>query len=118
MWQASAEQLNTLAELHTEIVKEFNPSCSGFVCDNAKLRDFISKNVSKETAREYNKAIGEIRSENTGDADNGMVMQKEELNSTEQTVSRVNGVVVAVIVIVVVIAAVVILKRRNKRKEE
>lgn len=118
MWQASAEQLNTLAELHTEIVNEFKPSCSGFVCDNSKLRDFISGKVSKETAREYNKSIGEIRLENTGDADNGMVMQKEELNSTEHTVSRVNGVMVAVIVLVVVIVAVVLLKRRNRQKEE
>lgn len=118
MWKASEEQLNTLAELHTEIVSEFDPSCSGFVCDNAKLRDFISSKVSKETARQYNKAIGKIRLEDTGDADNGMVMQKEELNSTEQALSRVDGVVVAVIVIVVVIAAIVLLKRRNRHKDE
>lgn len=45
MWNASAEQISTLAELHTEVVNEYRPSCSGFVCDNAKLRDFIASNV-------------------------------------------------------------------------
>lgn len=118
MWNASAEQIKTLADLHTEVVNEYKPSCSGFVCDNAKLRDFISKNVSSSNAAQYNQNVSVIRKENVGDDNDGMVMQKEQLNSMDQTVSHVNGLVVAIVVIVVVIAAIVILKRRNRQKEE
>ena len=39
LWKASAEQVAELAKLHTETVNKYRPSCSGFVCDNAKLRD-------------------------------------------------------------------------------
>ena len=41
MWDASAEQLAEIAKLHTEIVNEYKPSCSGFVCDNPKLLSLI-----------------------------------------------------------------------------
>lgn len=36
LWQASEEQVAELSKLHTEIVNTYRPSCSGFVCDNAK----------------------------------------------------------------------------------
>lgn len=115
MWDASPEQIAELAALHTEVVNEYQPSCSGFVCDNPKLRDFISSNVSKETAVKYNQAIGTIRAENISDADNdGMVMEKEELNSTEQTTGRINGIIVGAIVIVALVGFILLLRRRKK----
>ncbi len=114
MWKASDEQLSALAELHTEIVNEYKPSCSGFVCDNAKLRDFISSKVPQQTAAQYNEAIGTIRAENLGSADDGMVMQKEELNSTEHTTSRINGVIVGVIVVLALVGVVLLIRRRKK----
>ena len=42
MWNASAEQLKAIAELHTDLVEKYKPSCSGFVCNNAKLREYLS----------------------------------------------------------------------------
>jgi cobaltochelatase CobN len=115
MWDASPEQIAELAALHTEVVNEYQPSCSGFVCDNPKLRDFISSNVSKETAVKYNQAIGTIRAENISGADNdGMVMEKEELNSTEQTTGRINGIIVGAIVIVALVGFILLLRRRKK----
>ena len=42
LWKASAEQVAELAKLHTETVNKYRPSCSGFVCDNAKLREYIA----------------------------------------------------------------------------
>ena len=38
MWKATPEQLKAIAELHAKSVAEFGAGCSGFVCDNAKLR--------------------------------------------------------------------------------
>ncbi len=118
MWNASEEQISTLADLHTEIVNEYQPSCSGFVCDNAKLRDFISKNVSKEKASAYNKNIGEIRAENVSSESDGMVMQKEELNSTDRITSHINGIIVSLLVAIALVFIVIFIRRRKKQNEE
>jgi cobaltochelatase CobN len=117
MWKASKEQLSTLAELHTEIVKEQGASCSGFVCNNTKLRDFIASNVSAATAQQYNQSIAQIRSEQMSSKD-GMVMQKEELNAEQETTkSVVSGVIVAFIVLAAIVGLLVLLKRRRKNME-
>lgn len=118
MWQASPEQIKTLAELHTEVVNEYQPSCSGFVCDNAKLRDFITSNVSKETATQYNMSIGAIRAENIGTDNNGTVMQKEELNNMDKMTSHINGIIVGVVVLVALILMAVFIRKRKKQSEE
>ncbi len=112
MWEASPEQLSQLAELHTEIVEEFGPACSGFVCDNAKLRDFISSKVNKESADKYRNAVAEVRAEAVNGND-GMVMKKETLSSAN-SVNTVNGIIVGVAVIVALIAFGVIIRRRRK----
>lgn len=115
MWNATPEQIAKLAELHTEVVNEYQPSCSGFVCDNPKLRDFITENVSKETAANYNQAIGNIRAENIANSDNdGMVMEKEELNRTERVTGKINGIIVGVIVIVALVGFILLIRRRKK----
>ena len=46
MWQASPEQLSTLAARHTELVAKYGPSGGGMTTENHKLRDFIAQHVS------------------------------------------------------------------------
>lgn len=115
MWKATPEQIKAMAELHTEIVNEYKPSCSGFVCDNAKLRDFISENVSKENAAAYKDNISEIRSEKIASTDDGMVMKRDELNSVQSETNHVNGFVVAAVVVVVLLCAIVVIRRNKKQ---
>lgn len=116
MWDASPEQLKSLAELHTELVEEYKPACSGFVCDNPKLRDFIADQVEPERAADYRSSISEIRAENVASADDGMVMKKEELNKLDQRTNSVNGLLIAVIVVVVLVGFYVIVKRKKSRR--
>lgn len=77
-WAASAEQLKAMAELHTELVKEHAAGCSGFVCDNAKLRDFIADKVSPEQAKTYEKAIQAEREVQVEESEKSVVLKKEE----------------------------------------
>jgi len=42
MWEASEQQISTLANLHTDLVKEFGSAGSGFAGGNAKLQDYIA----------------------------------------------------------------------------
>ncbi len=58
MWKADAKTTKEIADTHTELVKKFGPGCSGFVCDNAKLRDFIKDQTG---STEYAKAIDKAR---------------------------------------------------------
>lgn len=116
MWNATDEQLSTLAKLHTEVVNEYQPSCSGFVCNNAKLRDYIASNVDKTTAKAYNNSISNIRAENIG-ADDGKVMRKEELSNIEKTTSHINsGLVLGIVAICVLVVFLVIRRRRKSNK--
>ena len=116
MWNASDEQLSTLAELHTEIVNEYQPSCSGFVCNNAKLREYIASNVDKTTANAYNNSISNIRAENFG-GDDSVIMKKDELNKLDKSTSHIsNGLVIGIVAICVLIVFLVIRRRRKLNK--
>lgn len=112
MWKASPEQIKALAELHTEMVEKHGAACSGFVCDNAKLREYIASNVSKPAAEAYTREVASVRAEQVG-AD-GKVLKKEELNKADSVTSRINGVIVAVAVVLAVIVFAVILVRRRR----
>ena len=53
MWKASEQQLKDIAALHTELVNSYAPACSQFVCDNARLRDFIASRTEARAAAQY-----------------------------------------------------------------
>lgn len=62
MWNADAETVKELAELHAELVEEFGAGCTGFVCNNAKLNELIRENISAAELKEkYSQAIASIR---------------------------------------------------------
>ncbi|WP_455593353.1 cobaltochelatase subunit CobN [Bacteroides sp.] len=115
MWKASAEQTAELAKLHTEIVNKYRPSCSGFVCDNAKLREFIASKSDAQTAAQYKESISKIReAQISGDA-KGMVMKKEEINQTlDEQKTTLSNIAVGTVVIIVVLALVFFIRRRRK----
>lgn len=115
LWKASEEQITALADLHSEVVDEFGAACSGFVCDNARLREFIKGNLPREKAQVYDKAVAEVRAENISGDDNSMVMKREELNKGESTRSVVNGLLVGAGVIAALLAVGVIIRRRRKQ---
>ena len=106
-----------LAELHTELIDKHGPSCSGFVCDNAKLRDFIASKSTPEAARAYERQIREVR-EASLDAANGTVLKREELAAADRTTTLVSNTVVAALVVGIIAALVYVVRRRRKKMEE
>lgn len=116
MWKATPEQISALAELHANVVAKHGASCSGFVCDNVKLREYISDHLSEKRAGQYNKSVADVRAEKISGNDDGMVMKREEINMAETETNRVNGIIVAAGVVAVLVLFVVVLhRRRNKR---
>lgn len=115
LWAASEQQVSELAALHTELVNEYGPSGSAFVCDNAKLREFIASKTDAQSAAEYNRNIDRMReAQLTTDDGKGVVMSREELTSTaEKRTNMVSNAAVALIVAALLAAIALIIKRRK-----
>ena len=121
MWKATPQQLADIAKLHTETVNKYKPSCSGFVCDNQKLRNYIASKTDAASAKEYQQNVEQIRDAQAAKAgnDKGMVMKKETLSSeTEKTTTMVSGIVVGGLVIVAFVALALYMRRRRKQMSE
>lgn len=121
MWKATPQQLKDIAKLHTETVNKYKPSCSGFVCDNAKLRNYIASKTDAASAKEYQQNVEQIRDAEAAknSSDKGMVMKKETLNEEAQkTTTVVSGIVVGVIVIVAFVMLAILIRRRRSQSEE
>lgn len=117
MWNASDEQLAEIARLHTELVDKYEPSCSKFVCDNAKSRGFIASKISPEAAKQYERNIEKIR-ETSPSANKGMVLKREELNSEEvKNTAVINSIAVSGLVLVAIIVLVTTIRRRRVEME-
>lgn len=117
MWKASAEQLKSIADLHTDLVNKYKPSCSGFVCNNAKLQDFIASKTTSEVSRQYKQHIQEFR-ENSQSGDSGVVLKRDEMNASEKVTTLVSNVVVGIIILAAIVALVWVIRRRRKKMEE
>lgn len=121
MWKATPQQLRDIAKLHTETVNKYKPSCSGFVCNNAKLRNYIASKTDAAAAKEYQQNVEQIRDAEAAknSSDKGMVMKKETLNEEAQKATTVvSGIVVGVIVIVAFVLLAVLIRRRRKNMVE
>ena len=120
MWQASGQQIADIAKLHTDLVNKYKPSCSGFVCDNAKLRQFIASKTDAQTASRYKENISQIREVAASKEQKGMVMKKEEMNTvgTEQQTNTVSNTVVCVVVVAAVLVLIVLVRCRRKKMQE
>lgn len=121
MWKATPQQLKDIAKLHTETVNKYKPSCSGFVCNNAKLRNYIASKTDAASAKEYQQNIEQIRDAEAAknSSDKGMVMKKETLNEDAQKATTVvSGIGVGVIVIVAFVLLAVLIRRRRKNMVE
>lgn len=117
MWNASAEQLKAIAELHTKLVDKYKPSCSGAVCNNAKLREFIASKTLPDAARRYEQQIRDVR-EALLTENKGTVLKKEEMNASDKTRTIVSNTAVAVLVLVAITALVWTVRRHRKKMEE
>lgn len=89
-WKATPEQLKNIAALHSELVEKYDAGCSGFVCDNAKLRTFIGEQLSPESAKQYQGKVEAVRNESISGDDKGVVLKKDKSVQTNEPVKPEN----------------------------
>ena len=116
-WEASAETIKTLAQLHAELIKDHEPGCSGFVCDNAKLRDMIANNLDSAQAQVYQQQIEQVRVGARTQPVQGMQLKKETLtlDRLKTLVSESLSTILLLLVLVGVLIGAVIHGARRHR---
>ncbi|KAA6344104.1 Aerobic cobaltochelatase subunit CobN [termite gut metagenome] len=117
MWRANGQQLADIAQLHTALVKEFGVLRGGFSGNNAKLQDFITKQVPQDVTQEYVNQIQNMKVSTSEKVKNGMLLKKEtSLIGDEGEENSINGVVIVSAILAAFVLLLVLL--RKKRKNE
>ena len=119
-WKASPEQLSNIAKLHTDLVRQFGPSGSGFTGDNTKLQQFIASQVDAQTAANYNKELKQMKQATLdGEATKGgMVLKKQSsdaVQGAQEEQNSLNGGLISGIVLVAFVVMLLILKKKRKK---
>ena len=129
LWKTDAATLRQLAELHAELVKNHGAACSGFVCNNAKLKEFIDAKLSDVRAKQsYNDEIRKVRTPSAAPASaqdkkseqvEGMKLKEQVIQQekTESKLSRRNAVILLISLVVLVTAAFLIGKYRRRAED-
>ena len=121
MWQASPEQLSTLAARHTELVAKYGPSGGGMAMENHKLRDFIAQHVSPETAKQYKGSMQHLDQGSAANASTqeGVVMKRETVSDSTGSVTKsFSGLYVVAGVAVLFVILLVVLRIKRRRDAE
>ena len=118
LWSPDQKTIDELAQLHVELIDQFEAGCSGFVCDNAKLRDFIEHTISDDLKNIYISEIHTILSESPASIAKGMVMKKEivDVNKAKEMIrDNLSALITLVITILIFVAGIVtgVVKRRR-----
>ena len=117
-WKADPATVKQLAELHAELVRDHGPGCSGFVCDNAPLREFIGGQLaSPEAKQSYAKSISSIRTAAAQQV-TGMTLKEEKRELKQEERTGQTAVAALLAVVAVAAAALWLGHRRNRRFEE
>lgn len=120
MWKATDQQLADVANLHTELVKEFGASGSGFSGSNAKLQDFIAQKAAPQNVDEYKSQVQKMKVKATATDNvpqNGTVLKKETFNPADDGETKsLNGFMVVGGILIIFVALLLLLRRKRKAK--
>jgi cobaltochelatase CobN len=123
LWKATDEQVGEMVKLHTQLVKEHDAGCSGFVCDNPKLRKMIAEKLPADEAKVYNDKIDQALAVAEKGDNKAKVLKKEEKQNKQQaevktTREKSNKWMMMLAGVMVFAGAIVYLRIRNNRKQD
>lgn len=115
MWNATDEQIENMAALHTEMVKEFGNTGSGFSGSNEKLHQFIAQKLPEAESQQYTQQIQAMKQTHTEAVENGIVLKKEEFSQSQNSSkTTLNGAITVGAILLVFIILLVILRQKRK----
>jgi cobaltochelatase CobN len=114
-WKASEEQLKVTASLHNEFVKEKGAACTEFVCNNAKLEQFIAGKLTPQQQQAYTAAMNAVKSSSM-ESNAGVVLKNRNSSAAQSRKVVINGAVTAAAALAAI--AVLIYAVKKRRREE
>lgn len=119
MWKATDQQLNDIAQLHTDLVQKYGASGTEFTGTNLKLQDYIAKRSSTESANGYKEQMQKMKSGDIGTNAKGMVLKKNEILQNESSEnSGLNGIIIVSVVLIIFVILLILLKKKRKNNNE
>ena len=96
------------------MVEKYDACCNGFTCDNAKLRDFIARQLPEQQAKAYSRKIDHAREAVVSDG-KGVVLEKDETAAAEQdkTFGRWTALIAFGVICIVGLMIFFVKRRRN-----
>ncbi len=120
MWKATPEQIKNIAKLHGELVNKHEAGCSGFVCDNQKLKNYIAQQLDSELREKYEKQIEEVREAPKKEGKESVVLKKdqtkEKINPKNSNPLFTNNKTLLIAISVVILLLIFFFVKRKKRK--
>ena len=118
-WTPSDQVIQDIVDLHAKLVKDHEAGCSGFVCDNTKLKEMIENKLSSEMKESYNDQIDKVRTATENAEEEGMVLEKEELtlDTMKELIEENRGALVSILMTILIISGFLVFgiyKRRNE----
>jgi cobaltochelatase CobN len=115
-WDAGQDVIKTLADLHARLIQDYQAGCSGFVCDNAKLRVFVAGNLAPELAQTYSDQIDQVLVGTARASVSGIRLEKTlTVDKLKEVMSRSLPTLLTLSAVVVLFAGAVILGARRRR---
>lgn len=118
-WQASQEQINTLANKHARWVIKHEAACSGFVCNNSKLKNFIYEQLSTTMKQNYEEKISEATEKLSQQGKNSIVMKKNsDFSDSKKVFGSTKNIFMAfgiLCIVSVVVLAIVKIRKKNRK---
>lgn len=116
-WSPGEEVVKDIAKLHAQLIKDFKAGCSGFVCNNAKLREMISQQLDPELKQDYLEKINSARIGKPTEEQEGMELKKEKLNleKIKETFQESIGVIVTMLILIGLFIFAVVFGARRKQ---
>jgi cobaltochelatase CobN len=117
-WNPDDATIEKIAQIHAELVRDHDPGCSGFVCDNGKLREFIAQRVDSALETAYEDAIEQVRTGSTSEAVEGMRLEKQTdtLDKLAETVRENRTPLLAATVLLLAAMALIIVGIRRRSR--
>ncbi|NLR91478.1 cobaltochelatase subunit CobN [Flammeovirga agarivorans] len=118
-WKPSDAVKKDIAKLHAELIKDNKAGCSGFVCDNAKLREMIKGLLSDELKESYSQEIANVRTGETADNNSeSVVLKKEEIKTLSEIIQDNQKAIISLVIAILLFGGAItwgIVKRRREQ---
>ena len=118
-WKPTEAVKKDIANLHAELIKDYQAGCSGFVCDNSKLKEMIASLLDDDLNKNYQDAIAHVRTgaSEKQTTEEGMVLEKEVLQK-EKIVTMIKENIGAILLLVLLIGGAITWGVVKRRKED